>query len=58
MADCNLAGSPSRIGFSAAIAAGIFRSRIRVSGTLKRQFTSWVEARFISTWKFSILPVK
>ena len=28
------------------------------SGTLNRQFTSCDEARFISTWTFSSLPVK
>src|SRR5262249_32387620 len=28
------------------------------SGILNKRFTSWDEARFISTWKVSILPVK
>src|SRR5215470_12129926 len=28
------------------------------SGILNRRLTSWEEARFISTWKVSILPVK
>ena len=43
---------------SFALASGTCASGSLTSGILNRQFTSWDEARFISTWKVSILPVK